>query len=159
MQIRSVVNAVQKANGLSPEVGTLLVQEFLSQFSKSLSSGSRINSDEGRIRRPQTTKAPAPPPSCVMPYERTQSSFDPLYIITPTYRRPEQIPELIRMAHTLMLVENVHWLVIEDAKNATLQVTKLLNRTGLRFEHLIGTEFNYVKNKSKFLIEFMIKRR
>jgi len=63
---------------------------------------------------------------------------EPLYIITPTYRRPEQIPELTRMAHTLMLVKNVHWLVIEDAAVATKQVTKLLERTGLKFDHLIG---------------------
>lgn len=63
---------------------------------------------------------------------------EPLYIITPTYRRPEQIPELTRMAHTLMLVKNVHWLVIEDATVATKQVTQLLERTGLKFDHLIG---------------------
>lgn len=43
----------------------------------------------------------------------------PLYIITPTYRRPEQIPELTRMSHTLMLVPNLYWLVIEDAKEKT----------------------------------------
>lgn len=67
-----------------------------------------------------------------------EEPYVPLYIITPTYRRPEQIPELTRMAHTLMLVKNVHWLVIEDATVATKQVTKLLERTGLKFDHLIG---------------------
>lgn len=68
---------------------------------------------------------------------------NPLYVITPTYRRPEQVPELTRMAHTLMLVRNVHWLVIEDAQNATEQVTELLRRTGLKYEHLVG-EFSYL---------------
>ncbi|RZF40394.1 hypothetical protein LSTR_LSTR017256 [Laodelphax striatellus] len=62
----------------------------------------------------------------------------PLYIITPTYRRPEQVPELTRLAQTLMHVPNLHWLVIEDAHNQTTQVTELLQRTGIRFEHLIG---------------------
>nr|CAD7573466.1 unnamed protein product [Timema californicum] len=62
----------------------------------------------------------------------------PLYIITPTYRRPEQIPELTRMAQTLMHVKNVHWLVIEDAKNQTRMVTELLERTGITFDHLIA---------------------
>lgn len=62
----------------------------------------------------------------------------PLYIITPTYRRPEQIPELTRMSHTLMLVPNLYWLVIEDAKEKTPLVTQLLERTGLNYEHLIG---------------------
>lgn len=69
---------------------------------------------------------------------KSNESLEPLYIITPTYRRPEQIPELTRMSHTLMLVKNVHWLVIEDATVATKQVTKLLKRTGLKFDHLTG---------------------
>lgn len=68
----------------------------------------------------------------------TSSVLPPLYIITPTYRRPEQIPELTRLAQTLMHVPNIHWLVIEDAQEKTLQVTQLLQRTGLRFEHLVG---------------------
>lgn len=61
-----------------------------------------------------------------------------LYIITPTYRRPEQIAELTRLANTLMLVPNVVWLVIEDATTPTPQVDKLLQRTCLNYEHLIG---------------------
>lgn len=40
------------------------------------------------------------------------------------------------MSHTLMLVKNIHWLVIEDANVATSQVTRLLERTGLKFDHL-----------------------
>nr|CAD7446688.1 unnamed protein product [Timema bartmani] len=70
-----------------------------------------------------------PPPSPLLP---------PLYIITPTYRRPEQIPELTRMAQTLMHVKNVHWLVIEDAKNQTRMVTELLERSGISFDHLVA---------------------
>lgn len=62
----------------------------------------------------------------------------PLYVITPTYRRPEQIPELTRMSHTLMLVPNLFWLVIEDAKEKTPLVTELLERTGLNYAHLVG---------------------
>lgn len=83
-----------------------------------------------------THKTVPPNPLEVFPEET-------LYIITPTYRRPEQIPELTRMAHTLMLVKNVHWLVIEDATVATKQVTKLLERTGLKFDHLIGNIIVY----------------
>jgi len=60
----------------------------------------------------------------------------PLYVITPTYRRPEQIAELTRLAQTLMHVQNVHWLVIEDAKSKTPEVSALLRKTGLKFEHL-----------------------
>lgn len=62
----------------------------------------------------------------------------PLYIITPTYRRPEQIPELTRMAQTLMHVQNLHWLVIEDAENKTQLVSDLLQRSGISHDHLVG---------------------
>lgn len=65
----------------------------------------------------------------------------PLYIITPTYRRPEQLAEITRLSHTLMLVSNLHWLVIEDALEQTQQVTEYLKKTGLSFDHLIG---NYI---------------
>ncbi|XP_023712472.1 galactosylgalactosylxylosylprotein 3-beta-glucuronosyltransferase P isoform X2 [Cryptotermes secundus] len=61
-----------------------------------------------------------------------------LYIITPTYRRPEQIPELTRMAQTLMHVQNLHWLVIEDAENKTQLVSELLHRTGISHDHLVA---------------------
>lgn len=71
----------------------------------------------------------------------------PLYIITPTYRRPEQIPELTRMSHTLMLVPNLYWLVIEDAKEKTPLVTQLLERTGLNYEHLIAPMPEIYKNR------------
>lgn len=68
----------------------------------------------------------------------TNDYLPPLYIITPTYKRPEQLAELTRMSHTLMLVPNIYWLVIEDAKERTPLVTVLLKKTGLRFEHLVG---------------------
>jgi len=61
-----------------------------------------------------------------------------LYIITPTYRRAEQIAELTRMSQTLMHVENLHWLVIEDAENKTQLVSDLLQRTGISHDHLVG---------------------
>ena len=61
-----------------------------------------------------------------------------LYIITPTYRRPEQIAELTRVAQTLMHVQNLHWLVIEDAENKSQLVSDLLQRTGISHDHLVG---------------------
>ncbi|XP_034242821.1 galactosylgalactosylxylosylprotein 3-beta-glucuronosyltransferase P [Thrips palmi] len=59
-----------------------------------------------------------------------------LYVVTPTYRRPEQEAELTRMAQTLLLVRNVRWIVIEDAKAPSKPVAKLLQRFGLPYEHL-----------------------
>lgn len=133
--IRYAVYRVQITNGLSPEISSLLVQELISQLSKNVSVASRNNSKLSPLQSqpPATVTHKTVPPN---PFE--ESPEETLYIITPTYRRPEQIPELTRMAHTLMLVKNVHWLVIEDATVATKQVTKLLERTGLKFDHLIA---------------------
>lgn len=111
----------------------MLVRELINQLiSKNVSVVSKNNSK----LPPQAAVATTAHKSS--PTTSEEISEEPLYIITPTYRRPEQIPELTRMAHTLMLVKNVHWLVIEDATVATKQVTKLLERTGLKFDHLIG---------------------
>lgn len=61
-----------------------------------------------------------------------------VYIITPTYRRPEQVADLTRMAQTLMLVRDIHWLVIEDSHDKSPQVSVLLQSFGIRYTHLIG---------------------
>jgi beta-1,3-glucuronyltransferase len=70
-----------------------------------------------------------------------------LYIITPTYRRAEQIAELTRMAQTLMHVQNLHWLVIEDAENRTQLVSDLLQRTGISHDHLVAPMPDIFKKK------------
>lgn len=62
----------------------------------------------------------------------------PLYIITPTYRRPEQLAELTRLGYTLKHIANLYWLVIEDAEEPTPQVTKLLQKINVPFAHLVG---------------------
>lgn len=62
----------------------------------------------------------------------------PLYIITPTYRRPEQIPELTRLGYTLKHVQNVLWIVVEDSENRTASVTRLLEEIGVPFVQLAG---------------------
>lgn len=62
----------------------------------------------------------------------------PLYIITPTFRRPEQLAEITRLGYTLKHIPNIFWLVIEDAAHATPLLTKQLKRIGVPFEHLVG---------------------
>ncbi|XP_049772457.1 galactosylgalactosylxylosylprotein 3-beta-glucuronosyltransferase P-like [Schistocerca cancellata] len=61
-----------------------------------------------------------------------------VYVITPTYRRPEQLAELTRLAQTLMHVPALHWLVIEDAARTTPAVGELLASTGVRYDHLVA---------------------
>ncbi|XP_076222786.1 glucuronyltransferase P isoform X1 [Nomia melanderi] len=131
--IRNAVRSVQKTNGLSPDVAASLIQELIDRFNKNAFDDAGNNSSS-RVSR--ISKISATSQARTSLDRHRQEPVDPLYIITPTYRRPEQIPELTRMSHTLMLVKNVHWLVIEDATVATKQVTELLERTGLKFDHL-----------------------
>lgn len=62
----------------------------------------------------------------------------PLYLITPTYRRPEQLAELTRLGYLLKNIANLYWLVVEDAEQPTPLVTKLLQRINVPFSHIIG---------------------
>ncbi|XP_046746107.1 galactosylgalactosylxylosylprotein 3-beta-glucuronosyltransferase P [Diprion similis] len=129
--IRYAVDAVRMSNGFGPDIGVQLTEEILNHLNK-LTIGTR-----GKDR----------PLSQISAADKFADE-NPLYIITPTYRRPEQIPELTRMAHTLMLVKNIHWLVIEDAHTATQQVTDLLQRTGLKYEHLVAPMPEQYKKKN-----------
>lgn len=49
-----------------------------------------------------------------------------IYYITPTYPRPEQIPEITRLAHTLMHVSRLHWIVADDQPICSDQVLSVL---------------------------------
>ncbi|XP_078047417.1 glucuronyltransferase P [Augochlora pura] len=145
--IRSAVRRVQEANGLSPDIATSLIQELLNHFNKYSALAHDVAENNSKLTRVQSPQVLSQL-SMATPWiqvsssdsrrqqDSSQETLEPLYIITPTYRRPEQIPELTRMSHTLMLLENIHWLVIEDANVATSQVTRLLERTGLKFDHL-----------------------
>ena len=59
-----------------------------------------------------------------------------IYIITPTYRRVTQVPDLTRLAQTLMHVKQIHWIVVEDAAKKSDFVIGLLNQTRLNATHL-----------------------
>ncbi|XP_054732644.1 galactosylgalactosylxylosylprotein 3-beta-glucuronosyltransferase P isoform X1 [Anastrepha obliqua] len=62
----------------------------------------------------------------------------PLYIITPTYKRVEQLAELTRLGYTLKHVPNLLWLVIEDANQTSPLVLQTLNRIGVPFEYFLA---------------------
>ncbi|XP_026730723.1 galactosylgalactosylxylosylprotein 3-beta-glucuronosyltransferase S-like [Trichoplusia ni] len=61
------------------------------------------------------------------------SELKMIYYVTPTYPRPEQMPELTRLAHTLMHVPRIHWIVADDQPHCSDTVLKLLRRSGLPF--------------------------
>ena len=53
-----------------------------------------------------------------------------LYIVTPTYRRPEMIAELTRLGQTLLLLPRVHWIIAEDSHSCSSAITDTLRRIG-----------------------------
>lgn len=69
--------------------------------------------------------------------EGMQSDLPILYVITPTYRRPEQIPELTRLGQTLMHVPKLHWLVADDATSVNQQVVDYLKSIGIPFTYFL----------------------
>eukprot|EP00123_Amoebidium_parasiticum_P009198 comp19322_c0_seq3/m.22210 comp19322_c0_seq3/g.22210 ORF comp19322_c0_seq3/g.22210 comp19322_c0_seq3/m.22210 type:complete len:344 (-) comp19322_c0_seq3:632-1663(-) len=54
-----------------------------------------------------------------------------IYFITPTYKRHSQKADLTRLSHTLAHVARLHWIVIEDAKSCSSDVTAILERSGV----------------------------
>ncbi|XP_030376729.1 galactosylgalactosylxylosylprotein 3-beta-glucuronosyltransferase S isoform X2 [Scaptodrosophila lebanonensis] len=59
-----------------------------------------------------------------------------IYFVTPTYPRREQIPELTRLAYTLMHVARLHWIVANDHDTCTQYLIELLLRFGIPYTHL-----------------------
>lgn len=59
-----------------------------------------------------------------------------IYYVTPTYPRPEQVPELTRLAQTLMHVPRIHWIIADDQPLCSDLVSDILNRSGLPYTHI-----------------------
>ena len=69
----------------------------------------------------------------------------PLYIVTPTYPRAEQLAELTRFAQTLMNVPNIVWIVSEDAGKPTQAIVDYLVDCPLKTVYLRGKLDEFVK--------------
>ena len=71
-----------------------------------------------------------------------------IFVVTPTYTRYTQRTDLISVCHTLMLVPNVVWIVIEDSHYKTNSMSQLLNRCEVQSVHLNAvTPRKAIKNK------------
>ncbi|CAK9300512.1 unnamed protein product [Gordionus sp. m RMFG-2023] len=64
------------------------------------------------------------------------NSLPVIYIITPTIYRIAQRAHLTRMTHTLALVPNVRWIVIEDAYESSSRVANILANSQHPYAHL-----------------------
>ncbi|KAF9797921.1 hypothetical protein SFRURICE_016565 [Spodoptera frugiperda] len=69
-------------------------------------------------------------------YVNKTSDLKMIYFVTPTYPRPEQAPELTRLAHTLMHVPRLHWIVADDQPICSDVVYDILRRSGLPYTHI-----------------------
>ncbi|XP_065358337.1 galactosylgalactosylxylosylprotein 3-beta-glucuronosyltransferase S isoform X2 [Calliphora vicina] len=75
-----------------------------------------------------------------------------IYFVTPTYPRREQVPELTRLAYTLLHVPRIHWIVANDYNACNPYLDTLLNRFGIPFTHLTSPmpeRFRNVKSKPR----------
>lgn len=59
-----------------------------------------------------------------------------IYFITPTYDRLNQRVDMLRLANTLHSIENLLWLVVEDANAPSQYLREYLESTGIPFVHL-----------------------
>lgn len=126
--LQAAVDRLRLDDSISVSIGQKLLRDLMMQLGRELlavGACSEVSLQAGAY--PSLSQVPL-----------TSHTTPRLYIITPTYHRPEQIPELTRMAQTLMHVQNLHWLVIEDAENKTPLVSDLLQRTGISHDHLVG---------------------
>lgn len=62
--------------------------------------------------------------------ETSTNTLPIIYFVTPTYPRREQIPELTRLAQTLLHIRNIHWIVADDTDICNNFLDHILNRFG-----------------------------
>ncbi|XP_068248584.1 galactosylgalactosylxylosylprotein 3-beta-glucuronosyltransferase P-like isoform X2 [Palaemon carinicauda] len=74
-----------------------------------------------------------------------------IYVITPTYKRMEQIPELTRLAQTLMHVPNLHWIVGDDTSEPNRHIVEYLSQTGIPHTYLLTPMPKQYRTRSKAL--------
>ena len=59
-----------------------------------------------------------------------------IYIITATYERPTQMPDLVRMEQTLRQVPSLLWILVEDSMHKTQHISNFLSRSRTPYVHL-----------------------
>ncbi len=94
-----------------------------------------LQSSVGYLKRKLAAQGAGPEEGKVV---RDDPGLPMVYVVTPTYYRPVQKAELTRLCHTFLLVPNLHWIVVEDARAKTELVTRHLRECGVSFTHLFA---------------------
>ena len=67
----------------------------------------------------------------------SQESADrTVYVITPTYVRGTQRPDVTRFSQTLMVAHNIHWIIVEDSDKKTAFISDVVSRMPFPVTHL-----------------------
>lgn len=91
---------------------------------------------EGRLKRIENRLRQLFPSEIDNLLKETTADIPTIYAITPTYARPVQKAELIRLANTFLHVPNFHWILVEDSSVKTQLVKNFLATCGLKYTHL-----------------------
>uniref|UniRef100_A0A6A7G4T9 Galactosylgalactosylxylosylprotein 3-beta-glucuronosyltransferase n=2 Tax=Hirondellea gigas TaxID=1518452 RepID=A0A6A7G4T9_9CRUS len=111
---------------IKPSTSTNLVTVNLERIQ--LEEISRHNTEDNRLN----SASKHPPPVWNPEYH-----FPIIYAVTPTYGRPTQIPELIRLSQTLMQVPQLHWIICEDSNTTSPQLQAFLHHLQLPYTFLL----------------------
>ncbi|XP_077560883.1 galactosylgalactosylxylosylprotein 3-beta-glucuronosyltransferase 2-like [Haemaphysalis longicornis] len=71
------------------------------------------------------------PPLRWSPQLQAKNSVPTVYVVTPTYRHATQIPDLLRVAQSLMLTTEVFWVLVNLANRPSKTVARLLRECGV----------------------------
>ena len=98
---------------------------------------------------------------CQEHFFKSNSDEKVIFIVTPTYARPEQVAELTRLMQTLIHVkEVVHWIIAQDSNTCSQSVHNLLQRHFHEISHTVISapmpEFYKVISRKK-IIEFLLE--
>jgi len=112
---------------------------------------------EVSVPEPRPLTCPPPPPPLFLgdaardarDSSRDATPLQRVYVITPTYPRAVQVPEMTRLAQTLMLARNVFWVVTEDSEKLTPGVSEILERSGVPYVHILGLKPEKFRNNFK----------
>ncbi|KAI6218489.1 Galactosylgalactosylxylosylprotein 3-beta-glucuronosyltransferase [Aphelenchoides fujianensis] len=104
-----------------------------------------------------------PPVECTtaLPKTTTESSEPTVFVITPTFARPERFADMTRLTQTLMHVSNLFWIVVEDGNKTSPIVERMLDRSGIKHVYLNTTNTSKLPRRGwaqrNFALEYLRK--
>jgi hypothetical protein len=95
---------------------------------------------------------------CKDNFLKTDDDEKTLFVVTPTYKRLEQIAELTRVVQTLGQVKVLHWIVIEDNSKCSARVSGFLDRHPDMSWTLLSAPMPNLYKSKKYLRKYGLPR-